>query len=421
MECTSGSSGPSWSGVLSGTAPTTRSAIQCGCAVRSCVQMSPGTADRDLDVDENYTGGAAKGDCTFFAIEAPSEAPAVDEQAPVHEICMPRTLRQSWWNCARRRGSNMLKWTRSPAIRFPLLWALLQSHGLTAEDRQDGLLGQRRRTGEGQEDGDYQARPCLEADGAGSLNDAGGRTPTGSGGLHGEESTAQCRERGARQDQEQEAPSQKVQGPGPRNSSGHRKTTFEVAGTEALGPGREGMPTSSRTPTAQSQSSRLVVDMPVAWGTLGNTGNASLSIKGAGSSKSPEADGQEGRGVSSISASTKVPSGAGRFGSDHQPHRQAEVATHKKHNKHETSTGDNLNQKDAADLKTSGPIKDPMHADTQVGKEKVDEDKKTRRPSGLRTARRSKTPNRDNKPEPELYELSSHSSKGNDEDMTVVE
>ena len=328
-------------------------------SVRSCLQMSPGTADCDFDVDENYTGGAAKGDgaakggCAFFAIKAPSEAPAVDEQAPVHEICMPRTLRQSWWNCARRRGSNMLKWTRSPAIRFPLLWALLQSHGLTAEDRQDGLLGQRRRTGEGQEDGDYQVRPCLEADGAGSLNDAGDRTPTGSGGLHGEESTAQCRERGARQDQEQEVPSQKVQGSGPRNPSGHRKTTFEVAGTEALGPGSEGMSTSSGTPTVQSQSSRLVVDMPVVWGTLGKTGNASerLIIKGTGSSTSPPAPrSRPEQGNLEVTIN--------RIG-------KPEVATHKKHNKHETSTGDNLNQKDAADLKTSGPIKDPKHADTQ--------------------------------------------------------
>ena len=119
-------------------------------SARSCVQMSPGTTDSDLDVDKNCTGGA-KGDCAFFAIKAPSEAPAVDEQALVHEsdICMPRTLRQSWWNCARRRGSNMLKWTRSPAIRFPLLWALLQSHGLAAEDRPDGLPGQRRQAGEG--------------------------------------------------------------------------------------------------------------------------------------------------------------------------------------------------------------------------------------------------------------------------------
>ena len=52
-----------------------------------------------------------------------------------------------------------------------------------------------------------------------------------------------------------------------------------------------------------------------------------------------------------------------------------------------------------------------MHAGIQVKKEKDDEDKEVRRPSGLRTARRSKTPNRDNKPEPELYELSSHSSR----------
>ncbi|CAJ1446793.1 unnamed protein product, partial [Effrenium voratum] len=56
-----------------------------------------------------------------------------------------------------------------------------------------------------------------------------------------------------------------------------------------------------------------------------------------------------------------------------------------------------------------------------VKKEKDDEDKKVRRPSGLRTARRSKTPSRDNKPEPELYELSSHSSEWEDEDMAVAQ
>ncbi|CAJ1392757.1 unnamed protein product [Effrenium voratum] len=83
-----------------------------------------------------------------------------------------------------------------------------------------------------------------------------------------------------------------------------------------------------------------------------------------------------------------------------------EVSTHKKH--------DNC-QKDNSDLKTAGPIKEHMHAGIQVKKEKDDEDKKVRRPSGLRTARRSKTPSRDNKPEPELYELSSHSSEWEDE------
>ncbi|CAJ1399663.1 unnamed protein product [Effrenium voratum] len=82
------------------------------------------------------------------------------------------------------------------------------------------------------------------------------------------------------------------------------------------------------------------------------------------------------------------------------------VSTHKKH--------DNC-QKDNSDLKTAGPIKEPMHAGIQVKQEKNDEDKKVRRPSGLRTVRRSKTPNRDNKPEPELYELSSHSSEWEDE------
>ncbi|CAJ1437918.1 unnamed protein product [Effrenium voratum] len=88
------------------------------------------------------------------------------------------------------------------------------------------------------------------------------------------------------------------------------------------------------------------------------------------------------------------------------------VSTHKKH--------DNC-QKDNSDLKTAGPIKEPMHAGIQVKQEKNDEDKKVRRPSGLRTVRRSKTPNRDNKPEPELYELSSHSSEWEDEDMTVAQ
>ena len=66
---------------------------------RSHVQTSP---ECDLDVDENYTRGVA-GDA-FFAIEAPTEAPTVEAPVREIEICLPRTLRQSWWNCAQQHA-----------------------------------------------------------------------------------------------------------------------------------------------------------------------------------------------------------------------------------------------------------------------------------------------------------------------------